>query len=378
MPRTRTVLAAACAASLVLGAAPAATAGPAADRGRVTVIARNLDNPRGVAVAADGAVYVAEAGRGGDGPCVAVPGGDQLCYGATGAVTRVGRGGQARVASGLPSLASPGGAYATGPHDVAAVGGRRVDLVVGLGLLLDAWRELGPVGASLGRVQRLAPGARPRTLADIARYEERVNPDGGQLESNPYALLHTRRGMAVVDAAGNALLHRDRRGRLTTLATFPERLVDAPPELGAPPGTRVPMQAVPTAVAVGPDGAYYVGELTGFPYPVGGARIYRVPPGGGQPRVWATGFTAIVDLTFAADGSLYVLEIAANGLLDAFQTGRWRGALLKVSPGGRRTELVPGRLDAPAGLAVARGGALVVSHRSLFPGEGELLRVSTR
>jgi hypothetical protein len=43
------------------------------------------------------------------------------------------------------------------------------------------------------------------------------------------------------------------------------------------------MQAVPTSVAVAPDGAYYVGQLTGFPFPVGGARVFRVvrPPAAG-------------------------------------------------------------------------------------------------
>jgi hypothetical protein len=44
-------------------------------------------------------------------------------------------------------------------------------------------------------------------------------------------------------------------------------------------GTRVPAEAVPTAVAVGPDGAYYVSELTGFPFSKGAARIWRVAPG---------------------------------------------------------------------------------------------------
>ncbi len=54
------------------------------------------------------------------------------------------------------------------------------------------------------------------------------------------------------------------------LAVFHARLVDAPPFLGLPPGTKIPMQAVPNSVVQGPDGAWYVGQLTGFPFPVGG------------------------------------------------------------------------------------------------------------
>ena len=33
------------------------------------------------------------------------------------------------------------------------------------------------------------------------------------------------------------------------------------------------MQAVPTSVEKGRDGWYYVSQLTGFPFPVGGASI---------------------------------------------------------------------------------------------------------
>jgi hypothetical protein len=74
------------------------------------------------------------------------------------------------------------------------------------------------------------------------------------------------------------------------------------------------MQAVPTSVTVGPDGAYYVGQLTGFPFPVGGARVFRVVPGH-RPRVFARGFTNIIDIAFDRRGRLHVLEIAANGIL---------------------------------------------------------------
>jgi hypothetical protein len=54
------------------------------------------------------------------------------------------------------------------------------------------------------------------------------------------------------------------------------------------------MQAVPTSVVKGPDGAYYVGQLTGFPFPVGGANVFRVVPGH-DPEVFAGGFTYITN-----------------------------------------------------------------------------------
>ena len=52
-----------------------------------------LDNPRGLAVGPEGALYVAEAGRGGPGACVPQPDGPGTrCYGATGAISRCGAG----------------------------------------------------------------------------------------------------------------------------------------------------------------------------------------------------------------------------------------------------------------------------------------------
>src|SRR5688572_23799689 len=54
-------------------------------RATVTVVMTGLDNPRGLALHAQGALFVAEAGRGGDGPCI-VAGGETYCYGPSGGV----------------------------------------------------------------------------------------------------------------------------------------------------------------------------------------------------------------------------------------------------------------------------------------------------
>ena len=53
------------------------------------VVASGLDNPRGLDVTPWGTVYVTEAGRGGEGPCIVGPEGESTCAGATGAVTKV-------------------------------------------------------------------------------------------------------------------------------------------------------------------------------------------------------------------------------------------------------------------------------------------------
>ena len=107
--------------------------------------------------------------------------------------------------------------------------------------------------------------------------------------------------------AANALISISPIGALSTLAVFPNRFVP----FG---GGNIPMQSVPTTVAEAPDGSLLVGELTGFPFPVGGARVYQVPRNGGTPVVVATGFTNIIDIAVTSAGAGYVLEHDADGI----------------------------------------------------------------
>jgi len=160
-----------------------------------------------------------------------------------------------------------------------------------------------------------------------------------------------------------------RRG-LSTAAVFPSRLVPAPPGIpDLPP--ELPMDAVPTSVVQGPDGALYVGQLTGFPFPIGGANVYRVVPGK-APRVVASGFTNIIDIAFDRRGNLYVLEIAKNGLL----SGDTAGALYRVSRrSGEKKLVVSEGLVAPGGLAISRWGDIFISNKSVAIGEGEVVRL---
>ena len=80
-------------------------------------VASGLDNPRQLSFSGH-SLYVAEAGRGGAGPCVPSPEGGESCFGLSGAITRVNRWGSHRVVTGLPSLADPDGGGALGPSDV--------------------------------------------------------------------------------------------------------------------------------------------------------------------------------------------------------------------------------------------------------------------
>ena len=109
------------------------------------VVASGLDNPRGLDFGPWGALYVAEAGRGGEGPCIgSAEEGGIVCAGASGAITKIWHGKQRRVLDGLPSIAAQGssataespavlaGSDALGPNDIS-FSGFRAYFPVGLG-----------------------------------------------------------------------------------------------------------------------------------------------------------------------------------------------------------------------------------------------------
>jgi hypothetical protein len=348
------------------------------------VLVSGLDNPRGLAWDAAGQLWVAEAGKGGSGPCTEGPEGDKVCVGLTGAITRVYQGHAQRIVSGLPSAAGEDGNNAGGPHDVAVMHPGELKVVFGLGGNAEERDKLGAPATSLGRLVQFShqpPGLTVdvdwNDAVDLAAHEQAHNPDGGENDSNPYAVIADAAGNAVVaDAGGNDLLKVGRDGQISTLAVFPDRMVDAPAFLGLPPGTKIPMQSVPTTVARGKHGEYYVGELTGFPFAPGAARIYLVnDTPNAKPQVFAEGFTNIIDLAVGKDGSLYVLEIAKDGLLAAGESAP-TGELIRISPNGERTVLMTDGLVAPTGLAIGPDNALYVSNYGTFAGKGEILRIS--
>lgn len=344
------------------------------------VIASGLDNPRGLAFDATGQLYVAEAGKGGSGPCVDGPEG-KACFGESGAITRIYRGHQERIVEGLLSAASEDGSNAGGPVDVAVMHPGKLKVLMGLG---GSAEERDKMGASFfGRLVDISkehPGLKADVdwehAVDLALYEQQHNPDGGENDTNPYAVITDAVGNSIVaDAGGNDLLKVSRDGQISTLAVFPDRMVDAPAFLQMAPGSKIPMQSVPTSVARGNHGEFYVGELTGFPFPNGGARVY-VDNGshGATPQVFAEGFTNVIDLAMGKDGSLYVLEIARDGLLAAGESAP-TGALVKISPSGQRTTLMTDGLVAPGGLAVGPDNALYVTNYGTFAGKGEVIRI---
>jgi hypothetical protein len=238
-----------------------------------------------------------------------------------------------------------------------------------------------------GKLYRVARGS-THEVADLFDFEATVNPDGREINPNPFdvAVLTGDRAL-VADAGGNSLLVVDARGRIDWVATLPDELVSTAnakqifgcpgsgaPQCGLP--DQIPAQAVATSVAVGPDGAYYVGELKGFPAPTGESRVWRIERGarhavcGSSPacQVVADGFTSIIDLTFGPNGTLYVVELDEASWL-AMQNGQGVGGSVNAChPGTWSCHQIATGLFMVTSATVGRNGTVYVVTNALIPG----------
>ena len=269
MKKLAMLLALACVA---LGAlAGGGSASPAAGAAPVMT---GLHNPRGLAFDNHGSLYVAEAGQGGTAPCAVFSDGMTKCYGPTGRISRLKNGVQAVVADGLPSNAPAGGNGAVGPHNIAVEGGH-LFVTDGLGgnpldPAMQPFRALGQ-----GTLIKVHPDSHWDVVTDSPPSRRRTTRSAPRTAirtgcSAPVAIA------SLTDAGGNDLLEVH-GNHVEVLGTFPSR-----PQRNT--------DAVPTTVAQGPDGSYYVGELSGAPFNAGAANVYRVADG--QATVYCSGFSA--------------------------------------------------------------------------------------
>jgi hypothetical protein len=329
-------------ASLLL-AAPVAAADPLPDHEFTTPVF-------GLDAAPDGGLLVADAGAG----IVSL------------------RNGTASLVAELPGIA-----------DVASIGGGSMLAITGAG------------DAKLYRVSK----GRTALVADLGAFEASVNPDGAQIDSNPFDVAALTGGSALVaDAAANALVIADARGGLDWVATFPADLAGTAhakdligcdgepiPDLAFACGLpdMIPSEAVPTSVAIGPDGAYYVGELRGIPADPGSSRVWRVEAGtrhaecGTDPRcsVVADGFTSIIDLSFAPDGTLHITELDENSFL-GLELGQSLGGTVNACDfGSWSCSVVAGGLPIPTATATTKDGTTYAVIFGLVPGMAEVIEL---
>jgi hypothetical protein len=364
-------------AMLTLSVVPL-TATPAAAVSAPTVVAEGLNGPNKLTFGPDGDLYVAESGIGGSENCLTEQdpesGEEQVtCYGETGSVTEIDLDGetQTRVVEGLPSVGGDDGA--SGPVDVAF--GPAMHVITGFGGGQEKYEHF--ADDRIGAVLRVV-GPAVTVVSNLIEFEIANDPDAvydeGQpegappasegIDSNPFGLTFDGVDVLAVDAGGNDVLRVAPDGTTTLEALLPLAMTPAPPFLGLPPGTQMPYQPVPTSIDMDGD-TPLVGNLTGFPFPVGAAKVWDVS--GEEPTPVHEGLTNIIDIDVAPDGNVYVLEFADNGLLSDDPAP----ALVQIREDGTRKYLAYGQaqLPAPGGVEVGPDGKVYVSVCSLC-GEG--------
>ena len=364
---------------------PGARTGAVLTQADGTPVMRFLANPRHLAWGPEGALYVAEAGRGGSGPCFVVLG-STVCYGPTGAVSRLRDGEQERLISDLPSWVTTKNPNGTPNNSGRAQGPNGISLdsygsaYVTIGLEADpTLRNAQPEFAGFAQLVRMSPTifgpgrsaehssrAAWEYLADLGQFEIDANPDCGDLDSNPFGVVADGGDIIVADAGANSLVRSTHDGELSAFAAFSNNTTVPIEGRSCPPtSTR---DFVPTSITKGPDGAYYVGHLNGLPIAAGSSNVWRVEAGG-TPTVYCAGFTWIIALAFDDAGNLYVLQHS-----DGPSTND-NGSLLRVAPDCSRSTVVSG-LHRPTGVATDALGNVYVSlvAGQNFASEGQVRR----
>jgi glucose/arabinose dehydrogenase len=328
------------------------------------VFARGLDNPRGLHFGPDGALYVAEGGRGGtklttkqDCEQVPEPSGPYR-GGMTARISRIDANGKrTTVIDGLPSTqtAPQSGSSVSGVADVAFLSDTLYALIAGAGC---SHGNKGTVNALL----RITASGQAVQVADLSNFlmanpVKNIDPDDFEPDGDFYSMVAVEGKFYVVEANHGVLEEVTPDGKITRIS-----------DISASQG-----HVVPTSVAYH-DGNFYVGSLSVFPVHTGSARAYKITRKG-EVTVLAPPLSAVLGMAFDQQGQMYALETSTKD--NAFPTPRF-GDVVRISPDSTEVEVIATGLTFPTAMTFGPDGLLYVSNYGFGygPGRGEIVRMA--
>lgn len=305
----------------------------------VELVATGLNGPRGLAVAEDGTIFVAEVGAGGAETLMTPEG--EMPFGMSSTVRIIGMDGALLPAvSYLPSAGGTAGAsgvaYA-GEVGWVAVNGGAPNIPFTAALL--------KVDTASGRIL---------DYVDLFSYEAANNPDGNEIDSNPVSVDVAPDGTVyVTDAGANTVYTYTDADGLQVFHTWSEN-------------------PVPTDVAIAEDGSVFVSFLSPGEMAPGTAMVQQLSADGEVVSTFGD-LTALTGITLGRDGEIYVVSMT-TGL---GPEGPAPGQVIRVSQTQEPNEIIADGLMLPYGIVTDNDGALLVSTAAAFlpPGTGSVVRI---
>ena len=317
---------------------------------QVQVYASGFINPKGLAFTADGTLYVAEAGKPGD---VSVPlpanFGGKGPIGTSARISRVPSGGQREdFVTGLPNIGLYGGAEMLGASGLAVLDGQLYEVAAG-------HMTVSP------KLSRVSPTGTLTTVADVGAFNDRNPPPGDNGDAvplgNPFGMVASGGNLYITDGNYNRVLKATLDGGLSILSAFP-----------TDPTT--------TGLTVGPDGNLYVCQFGQAPYTAGTGHVDRVSLDGTITPGAVKNLTTPISVAFAPDGTMYVLQFAAQFSAAQLRYIPFGGEVLRVNGDGTTSPVVT-NLVFPTAMTFGPDGALYVTNygNDSNLGQGQVLRV---